>query len=77
MGKLQAKHSKADTDILSENGELIMKNQDIANTVHDYFGSVVKNLNLFQWNEHNGEIHSKNVETINENFQNRPSCKII
>ena len=62
---------------LSENGELITKNQDIANTFNDYFGSFVEKLNLFQWNEHDGEIHSKNVETISENFKNHPSCKII
>ena len=47
--------------MLSENGELIIKNQDIANTFKDYFGSTVKNINLFQWNEHNREINSKNV----------------
>ena len=63
--------------MLRENGELIMKNQDIANTFNDYFGSIVENLNLFQWNEHNDEKHSKNVETIIENFKNHPSCKII
>ena len=45
--------------MLSENGELIIKNQDIANTFKDYFGSTVKNLNLFQWNEHNREITRK------------------
>ena len=42
--------------MLSENGELIVKNQDIANTFNDYFGLVAENLNLFQWNDHNGEI---------------------
>ena len=63
--------------MLSENGELIMKNQDIGNTFNDYFGSAVEKLNLVQWNEHNGEIHSKNVETILENFKNHPSCKIV
>ena len=36
------KHSKADTDImLSENGELILKNKEIANTFNDHFGSIV------------------------------------
>ena len=72
------KHSKADTNImLSENGKLIVKNQDIANTFNDYFGSVGQNLNLFQQNDHNGEIHQKNVETIIENFKNHPGYKII
>ena len=49
------KQSKADASItLSENDELIIKNQGISNTFNDYFGSVVENLELFQWNEHNG-----------------------
>ena len=40
------KHSKADTDIiLSENGDLILKNDKIANTFNDYFGSIVENMN--------------------------------
>ena len=57
---LSNKHSKADTNImLSKNGELIMKNQDIANTFSNYFGSIVENLDLFQWNHHNGDINSK------------------
>ena len=51
--------------MLSKNGELIMKNQGIANTFNDYFESIVENSNLFQWNEYNGEIHSKNVQNAN------------
>ena len=51
--------------MLSKNGELIMKKQGIANTFNDYFESIVENSNLFQWNEHNGEIHSKNVQNSN------------
>ena len=39
-----------------------MKNQDIANTFNDYFGQVFANLNLFQWNEHNGEIARKTLK---------------
>ena len=42
------KHSKADTDIiLSENGDLILKNGKIANTFNDYFKSIVQNMNLY------------------------------
>ena len=44
---------------------------------YDYFGSIVENLNLFQWNEHNSEIHSKKVETMIEDFKNHSSCEII
>ena len=49
--------------MFSKNGELIMKNQGIA--FNDYLESIVENSNLFQWNEHNGEIHSKNVQNSN------------
>ena len=46
-----SKHNKADTNImLSENGELIMKNQNIADTSNDYFETIVESMNLFQWN---------------------------
>ena len=34
--------------MFSENCELIVKNQDIANTFNDYFGSIVENVNIFQ-----------------------------
>ena len=44
------KHSKADTDIiLSQDGDLILKNDKIANTINDYFGSIVENMNLHHW----------------------------
>ena len=62
--------------MLIKNGELITKNQDFL-THNDYFGSIVENLNSFQWNEQDGGINSKYVETITENFKNHSSCKII
>ena len=47
------KHSKADTDImLSENGELILKNKEIAKIFNDHFGFIVKNLGLDHWDYH-------------------------
>ena len=46
------KHSKADTDIiLSKNGDLIFKNDKIANTFYDYFWSIVLNMNLYHWED--------------------------
>ena len=39
------KHSKADNDIvLNEDGELILKNKETANTFNDYFGLLLKTL---------------------------------
>ena len=44
------KHSKADTDImLNENGELLLKDKDIADTFNEYFGSIVESLDLYKW----------------------------
>ena len=62
--------------MFSENSELITKKQDVASNFNYYFGSVVENLRLFQWNEHNGEIHSKNVETIVKNFKTIPVVEL-
>ena len=46
------KHSKADTDIiLSKNGDVIFKNDKIANTFNDYFWSIVLNMNLYHWED--------------------------
>ena len=40
------KHSKVDNDIvLNEDGKLILKSKEIANTFNDYFSSIVENLN--------------------------------
>ena len=35
--------------MLSENGELTLKNKEIANTFNDHFGSFVNNLSLDHW----------------------------
>ena len=38
--------------MLSENGELILKNKEIANTFNDHFGSIADNLGLDHWDDH-------------------------
>ena len=60
-----------------KNGELITKNQDIANTCNNHFGSTVEKLNLFEWNKQNGDLKSINIETTIQNVKSHPSCKII
>ena len=76
------KHSKADNDIvLNEDGELILKNKEIANTFNDYFGSVTENLNLEHWDEdsnsYSGINHRNNVKDIIKKYSNHPSIKNI
>ena len=44
------KRSKADAGImLNENGELLLKDKDIADTFNEYFGSIVESLDLYKW----------------------------
>ena len=49
---LTNKHSKADTDIiLNENGQLLLKNKEDANTFNEYFGSIFELLDLYNGRE--------------------------
>ena len=69
------KHSKADANIiLNENGNLILKNEEIAKTFNDYFGSIVENLNLHYWEDKNS-VPSNSSNKINDikNFESHPS----
>ena len=67
--------------MLSKNGELIMKYQDIANIFNHYFGLVITNLNLFQWNEHNGKITRKmlkiSVVSLSKNLSKTKSLSLL
>ena len=46
------KYNKADTDIvLNENGNLILKNEEIAMTFNVHFSAIVDNLNLHHWQD--------------------------
>ena len=43
-------HSIVDTDImLNENGKLLLKDKDVADTFNEYFGSNVESLDLYKW----------------------------
>ena len=74
------KHSKDDTDImLSENGELILKNKEIANTFNDHFGSIVVNLGLDHWDDHSlsPTKGDDRIDNIIKRYKNHPSIKGI
>ena len=74
------KHSKADTDImLSENGALILKNKEIANTLNDHFGSIVDNLSLDHCDNHSQSptMGSDRIDNIIKWYKNHPSIKNI
>ena len=76
------KHSKTDNDfVLNEDGELILKNKEIANTLNDYFGSIVENINLEHWDEDSNSysgINDRNyIKDITKKYSNHPSIKNI
>ena len=70
------KYSKADTDIvLNENGDLILKNEEVAKTFNNYFGAIVDNLDLHHW-EGKTSSPSNSSDKINDiikNYQKHPS----
>ena len=74
------KHSKADTNIiLNENGDLILKNEEIAKTFNDYFGSIVEKLDLHHWEDKTSSPSntSDKVNDIIKNYVKHPSiCNI-
>ena len=75
-----SKHSKADTDImLSENGELILKNKEIANTFNYHFGSIVDNIGLNHWDDHylSPTKGDGRIDNIIKRYKNHPSIKNI
>ena len=64
------KCNKADTDIfLNENGNLILKNEEIAITFNDYFSAIVDSLNLHHW-EDKTSPPSSTSDKINDNIKN-------
>ena len=71
------KHSKANTDIiLSENGDLILKNDKIANTFNDYSESIVENMNLYNWEDKPFSI-SDIIKNITQKYKDHPSIRSL
>ena len=46
------KHAKGDADILlPENGNILLDNRTVADVFSNYFRSITKNLDLFEWQD--------------------------
>ena len=61
------KHSNADTGIiLTENGELVLKNKKVADTFNEYFGTILEVLDSYYWKD-NSELlsNTKSFDRIN------------
>ena len=65
--------------MLSENGELILKNKEIANIFNDLFGSIFKNHWLDHWDDHSlSPTKSANkIENIIKRYKNHTSIRNI
>ena len=65
--------------MLSGNGELILKNKEIANIFNDHFGSIVENLGLDHWDDHSlsPTKSSDRIENIIKRYKNHPSIRNI
>ena len=60
---------------MNENGDLILKNEEIAKTFNDYFGAIVDNLDLHHW-EGKTSSPSNTSDKINhiiKNYEKHPS----
>ena len=74
------KHCQADTDIIpSENGDLILKNDKIAYTFNDYFGSIVENKNLYLQEEKPFSIFKDSdiIKNITQKHKNHSSIRSL
>ena len=65
--------------ILSENGDLILKNDKIANTFNDYFGSIVENMNLYHRKDKPFSISKDSdiIKNITQKYKNHPSIRSL
>ena len=65
--------------MLSENGELILKNKEITNIFNDHFGFIVENLGLDHCDDHSlsPTKSSERIENIMKWYKNHPSIRNI
>ena len=65
--------------MFNENGELILKNNEIVNIFNDQFGSFVENLGLDHWDDHSlsPTKSSDRIENIIKRYKNHPSIRNI
>ena len=51
--------------MLRKNGELLLKDKDVADTFNEYFGSIFELLDLYKWK---GEISNLGLIDSNEDY---------
>ena len=64
---------------MNENGDLILKNEEIAKTFNDYFGAIVDNFDLHHWEDKTSSPSntSDKINDIIKNYEKHPSiCNI-
>ena len=67
--------------MLTENEELVLKNDEIAGTLNEYFGTTAEDLDLCYWKNHDElPLNTKPFHRINniiKRYKNHPSIKNI
>ena len=63
--------------MLSENGELILKNKEVANIFNDHIEFIVENLGLDHWNYHSVSPTKSSdwIENIIKRYKNHPTIR--
>ena len=68
--------------MLNDNGELLLIDEDVADTFNEYFGSIVESLDLYKWES---EISDLGLNYSNQDYlditirkyENHPSIQMI
>ena len=68
--------------MLNENGELLLKEKDIANTFDEYFGFTVESLDLCKWESEISDLglndsNQDYLDTIIRKYEKHPSIQMI
>ena len=68
--------------MLNENGELLLKDKDIADTFNEYFGSIVESLDLCKWESKISDLGSDDsnqdyLDITIRKYEKHPSIKMI
>ena len=65
--------------ILTENGNLILQNDKIANTFNDYFGPIVEYMDLYHWEDKPFSISKDSyiIKNITQKYKNLSSIRTL
>ena len=64
--------------MLNENGQLLLKDRDVADTFNEYFGSIVESLDLYKWEREISDSNHNYLDIIiHIKYDKHPSIQMI